>query len=368
MIHSRPCRVAYWLEFPTVSGGERSLLALLERLDRRRFKPVAVAPTEGPLPRALRALDVPVAPDPGDEMKRSEWVRDQAIALMHANSLAMGCRIGPVSRRTGVPSVAHVRDIMRLGGDRRAALNLNRALVAVSRAVARALVAASVPGSRIRVIPNGIDPDAAAPRSDAGKRLRAELGLAMTCPVVGTVGQICLRKAQDVFLEAAAHLAREAPEVRFVIIGSRFSGKAESREFEAALVTRARRAPLAGKVHFLGWRDDAAELIAGLSVLAHPAHQEPLGRVLLEALAAGTPIVATDVGGTPEIVDHEDSGLLVPRGDARALAGGVKRLLNSGSLADHLARNGRARVRERFSPATMTRAVQSLYEEVLAAD
>jgi len=358
--------VAYWLEFPTVSGGERSLLALLARIDRRRYTPVAVAPTEGPLSGALRAIDVTVTADPGDDAARSRWLRDRGIDLLHANSLAMGCRTGPVSVRTGVPSVAHVRDIMRLGGDRRAALQMNRALIAVSHAVARGLVAASVPETKIRVIRNGIDCGAAAPRSDVAGRLRTELGVEASCPVVGAVGQICLRKAQDVFLEAAAHVAREAPDVRFVIIGSRFSGKTESREFEAALETRARQAPLAGKVRFLGWRDDAAELIAGLSVLAHPAHQEPLGRVLLEALAAGTPVVATDVGGTPEIVSHEISGLLVPRADARALAIGVLRLLDDGSLARRLAGAGRDRIRERFAPEAMVRAVESLYEEVLA--
>ena len=219
--------------------------------------------------------------------------------LIHADSLAMGCRSGPLCAQCGVPAVAHVRDIMRLGSRRRADLARNRALVAVSRAVANALQAEGLPAERVRVIVNGVDPSIFPPRADAGRRLRQELGLPDDAPVVGNVGQIALRKGQDVFLDAAARVAAAQPDVHFVILGARFSRKAESRAFEEALHAAAARTPLTGRVHFLGWRADAADLIAGFSLLAHAAHQEPLGRVLLEAQAAGTPVAATAVGISP---------------------------------------------------------------------
>ncbi|MBN2491511.1 MAG: glycosyltransferase [Planctomycetes bacterium] len=367
MADSTPRRIAYWLEYPTISGGERSLLALVGALDRRRYEPFALMPADSPVAAALRKAGVEVAADPGDDRQRTDWLRQHTIALIHANSLAMGCRSGPLGLAAGVPAVAHVRDIMRIGRRRREALLLNRRLLAVSRAVAEALSAQGVERARLQVIYNGIDASAFPPRAAAAKELRHELGLAADCPVVGNVGQICLRKGQDLFLRAAGRIAAAAPDAHFALIGARFSTKAESRAFDSALRETASRPPLAGRVHFLGWRADASRLIAGLSVLAHSAHQEPLGRVLLEALAAGTPVVATAVGGTAEIIEDEVCGLLVPPADDAALADAVLRLLDRGPLAGCLAAAGRDRVWTRFDPAVAAARVQSLYDEVLAA-
>ena len=359
--------ILYWLEFPTVSGGERSLLTVLTGLDRLRFSPLAWAPPGGPLVAILDAAGVEVVADPGTDVERSAWIEARGVALIHANSLAMGCRSGPLSPACGVPAVAHVRDIMRLGRERRAALARNHALVAVSQAVAHALLAEGLPAERVRVIVNGVDPSGFPPRAAAGHRLRQELGLPADARVVGNVGQIALRKGQDVFLEAAARVAAACPDVHFVILGERFSRKAESRAFEEALHRAAARPPLTGRVHFLGWRSDATDLIAGFSVVAHAAHQEPLGRVLLEAQAAGTPVVATAVGGTEEIVVHEQTGLLVPPGQADLMARAVTHLLNHGPLAHRLAARGQARVQAHFSPALAVQRVQSLYEDLLGS-
>jgi glycosyltransferase involved in cell wall biosynthesis len=367
MPDSAPRRVAYWLEYPTVSGGERSLLSLVERLDRRRYHPLALAPAPSAVSAALHDAGVEVASDPGDERQRIDWLRQNEISLIHANSLAMGCRSGPLGRAAGVPAVAHVRDIMHIGARRREALLLNRRLIAVSRAVADALAEQGIARERVRVVHNGIDSTAVPPRDSASRRLRVELGLPADGPVVGNVGQICLRKGQDVFLRAARRILDAVPETHFVIVGERFSTKEESRTYEANLREAASRPPLAGYVHFPGWRPDGAGIIAGLSVLAHAAHQEPLGRVLLEALAAGTPVAATAVGGTPEIIEDGDSGLLVPPGDDRALAAAVVRLLDEAPLARRVAAAGRDRVRARFDPVAAAAAVRSLYDEVLGA-
>jgi len=359
-------RIAYLVEYPTVSGGEQSLLTLLGHLDRDRFRPVVLGPGSGPLADELRKVCVPLVPDPGSEEARARCLREAGIDLVHANSLSMGCRSGPLSVCTGLPAVSHVRDIMRLGGIRKTALLQNRALIAVSRATALALTEQGIPADCVHVIPNGIEV-LVHDRKKAGEALRNELGFAGECPVVGCVGQICLRKGQDVFLKAAARVAVEIPEVRFVVVGKRFSTKAESREYEEALHATANRPPLRGRVHFLGWREDALALMAGLSILAHASHQEPLGRVLLEALAAGTPVVATRVGGTPEIIEHEKTGLLVPKGDDRALAEEILRILRIEPLLRHMAAVGREHVVRNYNPHEMVSAIQSQYEGLLGS-
>lgn len=360
-----PHRIAYWFEFPSLNGGERSCLAMLEHLDREHFAPVAVAPTEGPLADALRAAGVAVHPDPGGDLERIAWLRAERIDLVHANSLAMGCRSGPLGRQAGIPAVAHVRDIMRLGAVRREALGANRALIAVSDAAARALESEGLPAACIQVIRNGIDPHRPEAPPDPAARLRREMGWPADAPVIINLGQICLRKAQDVFLAAAAQVAAARPDARFLVVGARFSAKAESRAFETALHTTAAAPPLQGRVHFAGWRSDAIDLIAGATALAHAAHQEPLGRVLLEALAVGTPVVATRVGGTPEIVHNGVSGRLVPASDAEALAAALIETLENRAASRRFAAAGRERIREDFAPERATRAVSDLYRTLL---
>ncbi len=348
MSRARPIRVAHVLEFPSVAGGERSLLAVLAAFDRRSVASIVVAPENGPLAPAVRALGVDVVA-----------TLDAAgpIDVVHANSLTTAIRIAPTT--TAVPSIAHVRDIMRLGATRRDALLTHDAIIAVSHATADALAEQGVPRDRIDVIHNGID---VPPPLDApGRRdVRATLGIPVDTPLVGNVGQICLRKAQDVFLDAAARVAARDPRPHFVLLGERFSRKPESVDYERTLRERAAAPPLAGRVHFPGWRDDARTWIAAFDVLAHTAHQEPLGRVLLEGLAAGTPIVATDVGGTREIVD-DTIARLVPRGDDAAIATAIERALAAPDDARSARRDA---ARDRFSVDACATALAAHYRRL----
>jgi glycosyltransferase involved in cell wall biosynthesis len=362
-----PHRIAYWFEFPTLNGGERSFLAFLDRLDRDAFTAVAVAPTGGALADALRAADVEVHADPGGDAERVRWIEARNIDLLHANSLSMGCRTGPLGRTAGIPAVAHVRDIMRLGARRRDALAANRAIVAVSAAAGRALESEGIPPEIVRVIHNGIDPDGLGTAPDAAIRLRREMHWPAEAPVVINLGQICLRKGQDLFLAAAKRVASVREDVRFLVVGERFSGKAESVAFEEGIRAAAASPALVGRVRLTGWRTDAIDLIAGASVLAHAAHQEPFGRVLLEAQATGTPVVATEVGGSAEIIRHVETGLLVPPADPEALAGAILETLQDPTRAAEFAAAGRARVRARFLPTHCAAAVTALYRTLLPA-
>lgn len=358
-----PRRIAYLLEFATIAGGERSLLAFLGGLDRDRFTPVVVAPRREPLASALTALDVEHVASLEDA---------GACDLIHANSLTVGHRLGS-NPPLGVPTVSHIRDIMRLGAARRRGLAHHRALIAVSEATAANLVAEGLDRERIHVIRNGIRIDAP-DRDRARQRLRTELAIAPDTALIANVGQICLRKAQDDFLAAARRVATRRANVHFVIVGERFSRKDESIAFERALHAAAEREPLAGRCHFLGWRDDAIDIIAASDVLAHTAHQEPLGRVLLEALALGTPIVATDVGGTREIIEHDNEGLIVPDGDVDSITRAIERLLPDGGCnatrsptAERLAATGRDKARTTFSVERMCIDIMSLYDSILGS-
>jgi glycosyltransferase involved in cell wall biosynthesis len=168
-----------------------------------------------------------------------------------------------------------------------------------------------------------------------------------------------------VLAEAAWLARRRLPDVHYVLVGSRWSEKAESVRFEAELRQRVERMP--GRFHLVGYRDDVPLLLAELTLLVHPARQEPLGRVLLEAAASGVPIVATEVGGTPEIFPPEaDAARLVPPDDPAALASGMAELLEDPAARTRLAHQARRRAEAAFDAAACAQRLIRHYREVLA--
>jgi glycosyltransferase involved in cell wall biosynthesis len=197
------------------------------------------------------------------------------------------------------------------------------------------------------VLYNGVDSERFH-ASDPTGYLHDELNLPRDCPLIATIGQISLRKGHDVATAALTGLSAEAP-FAWLVVGERFSGKDESREFESQL-HRAADGALAGRLFFLGNRDDIDRLLPELTLLLHPARQEPLGRVLLEAAAAGRAIIATDVGGTREIFPPEsDAACLVPPDDVPAMARALHALLLDPQRRSQLGANARRRIASSFS-------------------
>lgn len=335
------------------------MLAALERLrDRAEF--VALAPAGGRLGAALRErrleqIELVLRDERGERLPRSialanlgESVRRVAPDLLHANSLSMGRLTGALATALSIPCSAHLRDIIGLSGAAVADLNRNRLLLAVSEATRAFHVAQGIDPKRVRVAYNGVDCDQFTPRPATGS-LRRELGLDQHCFLAGAIGQIGLRKGQDVLAEAATLLGHRGPEIHYLLAGERYSAKAESIAFERDIVRRFRDAEIADRLHRLGYRDNVARLLNEIDLLVHPARQEPLGRVLLEAAASGTPILATRVGGTAEILRDGVSARLVEAGDAAALAAAIAELHGRASLRAGFATHARAHVAAHFA-------------------
>ena len=366
-------RIGHLLEFPTLNGGERSLLAFLARVDRARFEPVVLAPAAGRLAGAVRAAGIELRPFEtfGRDRARAtaglvEAARAHRLDLLHGNSLAMSLITGRAGRAAGVPSVGHVRDIARLNPTRAADLAVNDVVVAVSEAVAAHLRGEGVPGERITVLHNGVDLETFRPGEPGGPgaSIRAELGLPGDAALLLCIGQLALRKGTDVVLRAFAALAARHPQAALLVVGERHSAKEESVRFEAALHRFADEAGLAARIRFLGYRDDVPVLLRAATALVHGAHQEPFGRVLLEASATGLPIVATDVGGTREIVEPGETGLLVPRGDSAAMSSAIATLLDDPAAAARLGRAARAHAVKRFDAGAHARRMHAILQSL----
>jgi glycosyltransferase involved in cell wall biosynthesis len=388
-------RAAWLFEYPTLHGGERSLLAALPGLRSRGIEPVAIAPDLGPLADALRsaAIEVvalgpaePIVVYSAEESGRTERkaMRGQQTLderrhclrkllerlkpdLLHANSLSMGRLSGPVVAATRLPSIAHLRDIIKLSRAAVADLNRHTRLLAVSRATRGFHVAQGIDASRSHVCHNGVDLNEFRPRPPSGwlhRRLEIEIG----APVVVAIGQIVLRKGHDTFVRAAARLHPTLPHVHWALAGERHSQKAEAVEYERGLHEAVAAAGMGDRFHFLGTCDCVADLLADATLLAHPARQEPLGRVLLEAAAAGVPCVATDVGGTREIFPSPDLARLVLPDDEIALAAAIAGLLASPAERARLLRAARRRAEEAFDSRQAAAALAAHYHAALGRE
>jgi glycosyltransferase involved in cell wall biosynthesis len=231
-------------------------------------------------------------------------------------------------------------------------------IVAISQGVRKALLDGGLRKERIRLIPSGIDTAYFASQLVAREQLRKDYDIAPDLPVALSVGALVERKGHSILLTAARQLKTQGYEVRYLICGE---GKLRS-ELEA----QTRTAGLTQEVRFIGFRSDVAELLAAADYFIHVPLHEGLGVAVLEALAAGLPTVASEVGGIPELIEDEKTGLLIPPHDAAALATALTSLLRNKQLAKQLGRTGQTFVRRYFDISVMARANETLYLELLA--
>ena len=231
------------------------------------------------------------------------------------------------------------------------------ALVALSQAIEAQLTAAGVDDARLVRIPSAVDTSAYRPDPAARGRVLTQLGLRSDALVVAVVAQLIERKGHRRLLAVLPELARAEPRMRVLCFGR---GPLEQR-----LAREIDERGLAQIVTLAGFRTDLRHLMSGFDLVVHPAEREGLGLALLEAAAAGVPVVACAAGGVPEVVENGVTGALVPVGDAAALRAAVGRLLAAPAERTRLGAAARVRAERRFGVAGMVAAHVSLYERVL---
>jgi glycosyltransferase involved in cell wall biosynthesis len=211
--------------------------------------------------------------------------------------------------------------------------------------------------SKVTVIPNGLQFDHIPSTFDRDAKRRA-LGIAADCPVIGTVTRLEPQKANAVFLRAVALVMRRVPNLVTLIAGD----GPERRELEELAVELG----IAAQVRFLGWRDDAVELLGTLDLFCMSSRWEGCPMVLLEAMAMRRPVVATDIGGVREIVVNGETGLLIAPGNAEAFADAVLGLLAADGERERMGAAGRRRVEQHFNAESMLAAYARLYRDLVA--
>jgi glycosyltransferase involved in cell wall biosynthesis len=343
----------------TVGGAEGQLWELVRRLDARRFAPTVYCLTgtrpavHDDLARAGVTVRMVGSGGAARAWRLARMLRADHIDLVHswlfiANAYAMGARLCGARQ----PLITSARNC-KVQGRASQLVNLlafrsSRAIVVNSQNVA-AFIARHyrAPADRIRVIHNGVDtqrfrPAPALPDAPPG-------------PIV-TVGRLVAQKNHEMFLQAAARVGRDHPDLRFMIVGD--------GPLRAALEARAGQLGLAARVTFAGERRDVEAILRAASLFWLTSRWEGMPNVVLEAMASGVPAIATDVGGTRELIRGGVDGFVVPEGDAAAFVQLSRELLADPALRLQMGAAARARA-ETFSTARMVSALSDLYDAAL---
>ena len=277
-------------------------------------------------------------------------ISNQSKGHVYGGLAALGARVPAVWWQQGIPDSDRIEKAARL---------VPSAAVVCSSDAAVAAQRRLTPRRRVEKIHLGTAVNEVAARQGSGAAIRRELG--WDRPTVGIVGRLQPWKGQDIFLRAAAEIARAEPDVNFVIVGGAVLGWEGS--YPDDLRRLAGELGIADKVYFTGHQADAIPWFDALDIVVHASYSEPFGLVLVEAMALGKPLVAAAEGGPLEIVEDGVSGLLTPSGDPRRLAAAVIRILRTPRLAEALSVGGRARAEE-FSEERTARSFAGLLSEL----
>jgi glycosyltransferase involved in cell wall biosynthesis len=349
--------VLYCHHVGEISGAETSLWLLLRHLDRGRVTPLFAGPAAGPFAETLAGDSIPVLAVPFGRLRSPGGIatsvrrlrtviREHHVDLVHANGPQTNLCAGLAARLAGIPAVWHARNLMheaRWDADRTCS-RLAARIICNSDAIRERFRGSRAWAKSVTIL-NAVDPREFGP-DVLREPVRREWDLAEDEPAVGIVGRVSPGKGHEHFVEAARQLTVAGVAARFFVVG------APMVPSDGGHAERLRRAVAAAglepRLRFTGRRSDIPRVMRALDVLVMASDAEACGRVLVEAMASGTAIVATGSGGTPELVRDGQEGLLVAPRDPGALARAVRRLVEDPGYRERLGKAGMTRARTEF--------------------
>lgn len=391
---SSPIRVLFFDHTAAQSGAEIAMLNLVRHLDSSKVTPIVVFGAAGPVAEQMRAcaethvlpLPVEVATAKKESLgvasflrlravlggaayiwQLAKFIRRNKVDLVHTNSLKADLIGGIAGRLARCPVIWHVRD--RIDGDYLPA-SVARVFRLLCRWIPYFVIANSAATLR-SVYPDAPPRSSLPPSVDRrGQSIVVHDGTPWPFPGVsssprdglvriGLIGRISPWKGQNIFVQAAALVHQSFPSARFFIVGGAMFGEAE---YEREVRSLTESLGISSVVTFTGFRSDVQNAIADMDLIVHASITgEPFGQVIIEGMAAGKPVVATNGGGVPEIVEDGKTGILVPMGDVQAMASGISRLVSDPALAAEMGARGHERVRNHFTIELKARRVEAVY-------
>jgi glycosyltransferase involved in cell wall biosynthesis len=302
------------------------------------------------------------------QARLAQYVRRHAIQIVHTYSFYGNVFAVPPGRFAAPVVIASIRDrgpylTAMQRRVQRHVCRLADCVLVNAEAVKQWLVGDGYDPAHIVVIPNGVDTDRFNAAGDPAA-LRQSLGVPADTRLVAVVSRLTALKGIEDFLDAAAVVAGQRSDVRFLVVGE--PSPIKNRAYVDELELRAARLGIADRVIFTGLRSDVPALLSAVDVSVMPSLNEALSNVLLESMAAGSAVVATDVGGTAEALVNGKNGLLIPPAEPQAMAAAILHLLDNTPLALELGHQARRTISDRFSLHRMVAATESLYDDLLS--
>ena len=366
-----------------LGGGEKSMLTLMQGLRDNGRHQIFLLAQPGELINNAREQGFPVFEYSFSGIRRTlnpvTWFRGliklgtgisniqgiisgNNIDIVHANSLKAAIMGGMAARRAGAPLVFHTRDFLPAGIWRGAlvgwAYRLSDRIIVNSKSVAQ--VYGKDPGGKVSVVYNYVEP----PKIQADKapgNVRAENGCPANAPLIGYSGRLHPAKGLETLFMGFSHILNVLPDARLWIVGGVMPGEEQYLE---NLKTIAKKMGIAGSAKFFGWRNDALEIMSCFDVLVVSSQKEPFGRVTVEAMMLGIPVVATASGGTLEIIENNKTGLLFEPGDSRQLADKCLEITTDPEKANRMTRLAKSEVELKFSAENYIGGVQRVYDSL----
>ncbi len=348
-------------------SGVPPALAKMREIPDIRLLPTQFAPgfRQRTMRTFLRQLRASTA-FPVDFVKLRSYVMREGIHIIHGSDRPRDATYAvALAKLTGTKSIVHVHVAWSEGYSAPAKWAVRNAdgVFAISRFVAETVAATGTPRNKIHTVLNGIDVSRWSPSAE-GAGIRREFGIPADAPLLGTVSRLFGYKGHRDVLKALVRVRKAVSNVRWLVVGAD-ALEVHGGSFTAELKVLARELGVADCITFAGERADVPQFMAAFDVFTLPSPLEPFGLVFAEAMAMEKPVVAIGDGGTAEVVEHGESGLLVPSRDTDALAESLITLLRDPELRARMGASGRARVLANFSAQRMAHDAAMSYEAVL---
>jgi glycosyltransferase involved in cell wall biosynthesis len=353
------------------TGSPRVLMRMVEGLDRTSFAPYFLSDNqEGDLCKELlktgariingRTGQISAETLPSSLInifRLTQLLKRFKISLVHINELGWNSELVVAARLLQLPIFFHIHNPI-IENKKNINLRFGNKFLFVSEALALQCNVNTVPSSKAEILYNPIDID----KFQAGKSIREELGISESTPVIGAVAQICFRKGIDIFIDTAEKVLKLEPEARFLIAGPDATGE---ERFASEMRGRVVEKGLAPYVSFLGPRDDIDNFLASIDVFFLPTRAEPFGMVFVEAMAARVPVVASNVGGIPEIFPTKDYGLTFDPLSSE-FSDCLIELIRNKDKREKIAEAAYGRARNEFSCSLFHNKLKGLYLEAIS--
>ena len=356
-----------YVESGSGNGGSATcLFNMIRWLDRSRYQPVVAHYADGVHIQRIRQLGVEtVLLSPGRRLwQLIRLIRTRRVHLVHNNN-EIYSQIPTIvaAALTGVPCVCSLRATRALTKRERLWVPFVTQFLAVSEATKQVYVDAGIPAGRIQTVLDGVDVERFAPSVNGSAPTPDGIPVDPDRLTVGLVSRLIPAKGIREFLHAARRVVDAWPQVRFVVVGG---DPTPGEPYLAEWKALAGKLGLAGHVLFTGWRADLDAITPLFDVAVQSSiYWEGWGMSLLEAMACGKPVVATRIGGVPEVVEEGATGFLVSPGDSAALAETLLRLLRDPALRTRMGEAGRQRAEQRFDQRRQVEQVAAVYDQIL---